>query len=221
MKKIGEATHDIVANNPLLHFGFYHRLLNLSQTARFIQPLVEARTKKSVRASAVLMNLSRLQAKLVAPERFDDLVIDKISIHSGLCSLTVFKTSRVNEELNRLFTLIRRRGGFITVTESVDEVTAILEDRDFAEATNILSETPRYIYRDIASVGIRLSDENIVTPGVIYRLLQQVSLQGINVMEVASTATEFIIYVNEADVRLAFDSIYHRFSKRTGGTSDI
>ncbi|MCP4606727.1 MAG: hypothetical protein GY847_40500, partial [Proteobacteria bacterium] len=53
------------------------------------------------------------------------------------------------------------------------------------------------------------------------QLIQQVALQNINVIEVASTATEFNVYVRSKDVRLAFDSIYQRFSKRAGGLSDI
>lgn len=48
MIKISEAIQDIVHNNDQLRFGFHHQLFNLSQVARFIQPLVEARTQKSV-----------------------------------------------------------------------------------------------------------------------------------------------------------------------------
>ncbi|MCP4677014.1 MAG: hypothetical protein GY854_16160 [Deltaproteobacteria bacterium] len=88
-----------------------------------------------------------------------------------------------------------------------------------AKAT--LSETLRYVFRDIASVSVKFSDETIQAPGAIYQMVQQVTLQSINIIEVVSTATEFSIYVKSEDVRLAFDSIFQRFSKRAGGNSDI
>jgi aspartokinase len=192
----------------------------LSQVSRLIRPLIEARVHKPVRHSAVLMSLSRIQSKLVPTEEFKDLSIDNISIHSGLCSLTVFKTPAVHEQLNRLFSKVRGQGRFITITEGINEVTAILEDDDFLLAQGMLSETLQYVYREIASVGVKLSDEMLVKPGVIYQLLQQVALQNVNVIEVASTATEFNLYVREQDARLAFDSIYQRFAKRASRKSD-
>ena len=42
MIKISEAIERIVDGHPGLRFGFYHRLLNLSQLARFLRPSIEA-----------------------------------------------------------------------------------------------------------------------------------------------------------------------------------
>ncbi len=221
MKKISDAVHEIIDENPLLNFGFHHRLLNFSQVARFIRPLIEARTHKEVSDSAVLMSLSRMQTRLIPKERIEEIRLDKISIHSGLCSLTIFKTREVHGELNRLFAKVQQRNGFITITEGINEITAIMEDVDFDGAVGLLSEKPRHVNRNIASVGVKFSDQILANSGVLYRLLQQVALQNINVIEIASTATEFNIYVRERDVRLTFDSIYRRFSKRAGGLSDI
>jgi aspartokinase len=214
MKKISDAVLEIVAHNRLLGFGLHHRLLNLSQVARFIRPLVEARTHKEVRDSAVLMSLSRLHARLADPGTPTRLVLDDIRVHSGLCSLTVSKTSRARAELNRVFEMLREREGVITMTEGIGEITVILKDGDFETAVEMLSQAPRYVYREIASVGVEFTEEILASSGVLYQLLQQVALQNINVIEVTSTATEFNIYVRKEDARLAFDSIYRRFSER-------
>jgi len=215
MLKISTAVWEIISDHPLLYFGFHNRLLNLSQVARFIRPLVEARTKKEVRDTAVLMNLSRLQARLKdePPASGSGLLLDKISIHPGLCSFTLFKSAAAHEELNRLFTRIHEDHGFITVTEGITEITAIIEESNFSRAQGLFTEAPRCVHRNIASVGVTFSEKMLEIPGVLYQLMQQLALQNINVIEVASTATEFNIYLKEEDVRLAFDSIYHRFSK--------
>ena len=62
----------------------------------------------------------------------------------------------------------------------------------------------------------KFSKRYLQTPGLLYRILHQVTMQNINLIEVASTATEFSIFINQADVELAFDSIYRAFIRRGG-----
>jgi hypothetical protein len=221
MKKIGDAAREIVQGHPMLHFGLHHRLLNLTRVSRFILPLVEARTHKEVSESAVLMALSRLQSRLSSARALEEIVLDKLNIHTGLASLTVPMTPRSRSEADRLFAAIRAHGGFITLSEGIGEVTAIIEDDDFPLAAELLSEQLRHVHRDIASVGVKFSESAVASPGGIYQLVQQVALQDLNIIEVVSTATEFNIYLSRRDARLAFDSIYQRFSKRAGGRSEI
>ena len=66
MLKIADITRDIIANNPLLQFGLYRDLYNVTQLAREITPQVKARTKKDVKLSAIVMALSRLQKEMTA-----------------------------------------------------------------------------------------------------------------------------------------------------------
>ena len=56
-----------------------------------------------------------------------------------------------------------------------------------------------------------MSEENLAAPGVLYQLLQALALQGVNLAEVASTTTEFHVYLAENDVMLALDSLYGAF----------
>lgn len=216
MLKVSDAVHEIMEGNALLSFGLHYRLLNLSQVARFILPMVEARTRKEVRPAAVLMNLSRLQSRLSRKTKpgMPEFILDKINIHSGLCSLTLYKTRDAHKELNRIFSWIQDRGGFITLTEGVSEITVIIEMENVERMGKMLSEKPRNVHKHLASVGVKFSQKYLAVPGVLHQLLQQVSLQNINVVEVASTATEFNIYMNESDVQLAFDTIYARFGNR-------
>ena len=60
MIKISDAVREILDGSTFLQFGLHHKLINLSQLARFLHPLVEARTKKEVQRSAIHMALSRI-----------------------------------------------------------------------------------------------------------------------------------------------------------------
>ncbi|CAM3371745.1 hypothetical protein [Rhodothermus bifroesti] len=213
MRKVSEAVQAIIEANPALQFGLHHRLLNLSQVARFICPLVEARVHKSVQPSAVLMSLSRLQRRWEnqQPALQRRFRVDRINVQGGLCALTLPKQLATLRELAELFGRVQQEGGYLTLTEGVSEVTVILEQRHMALIPQVLHVIPRRVYRNLAGLGVKFQERYLETPGLLYQLLQQLALQNINVVEVASTTTEFNIYLDDRDVQLAFDSIYNRF----------
>ncbi len=220
MLKISDALRELIEENATLHFGFHHRLLNLSQTARFLRPAIEARVKKPARDSAIVMNLSRLQRELdQGPEPLPEFFVDNISVQPGLCALTIAKTPSAYGELNRLFSAIQERNGFITLTQGSGETTIIISVDSLALARRTLSEKPRYEQGGLGSVSVKFNERYLAVKGLLYMLLQQVALQNINVVEVASTATEFTIYMAEGDVELAFESIFRRFARRRRGAA--
>ena len=215
MLKISDALKELIDGNPWLSFGFHHRLLNLSRVAQFLKSAVEARTLKDVQASAILMNLSRLQNKGIGEStRVEPFFVDKIHIHSGLCSLNLAKTPVAHRKLNRFVAQIQERRGFLTITEGVGEITLIVEQEFLKLLKMDAALQPAQIHYEIGAVGVSFPDKYLKVPGLLYRLLQQVALQNINVIEVASTATEFNIFLHEKDVRLGFDAIYRAFAKR-------
>jgi aspartokinase len=215
VKKIGDAVEAIIEANPALTFGIHHRLLNLTRVSRFLRPSVEAQTRKEVSDAALLMSLSRLQRRWAKarPQKTDALVLNKVSIVSGLCSVTLLKTQTTHRELNRLFTAVQERNGFITVTEGLRETTVIVEEENFLRLRKALRSRPKIVHRNVASVGMTFSERYLSVKGVLHQLLEQVALQNINVLEVASTATEFYIYVEERDVEVAFAAIFRRFGR--------
>jgi aspartokinase len=69
------------------------------------------------------------------------------------------------------------------------------------------------VNQDIASVGVKFHEKFIEVPGLLYMILQVVTMQHINIVELASTATEVIIYIDQKDIYLAFDAILSKFGK--------
>ncbi len=216
MIKISDAIQEVVQNHDQLRFGFYHQLFNLSQVARFIQPLVEARAQKEVQVSAVLMNLSRMQKKLSQhkPSPQQHFYIDKINIHTDLCSFTMVNTGQSHRELNQMYAEIQERNGFMTITEGISEITAIVESENFGLVSKLVTAPVYLVNQEIASVGVKFHEKFIEVPGLLYMILQMVAMQNINVIELASTATEFIIYIGQEDIYRAFDAILSKFGKQ-------
>ena len=212
MLKISDAVRDIILGDPGLRTVMAQRLLNLSQVARHIRPAVEARTQKGVQVSAIAMSLSRLQAELPGLEEGAPLrLARRITVQRGLAVLTFPNTRRCLEGLLPLQAAVRRRQGYLTISEGVREVTLILEEGARTLVDEHVPERASHVSSGVASLSVSLTRENLATPGVLYRLLQPLALQGVNVAEVTSTTTEFHIYIREPDVMLALDSLYAAF----------
>ncbi|MFQ5538437.1 MAG: hypothetical protein ACE5GJ_13415 [Gemmatimonadota bacterium] len=212
MRTISDAVEDIVRGDPLLKTGLAQRLLNLSQVARYIHAAVEARTQKSVKEPSITMALSRLQAKLV-PAHVDRplRLAGRITVQRGLAVLTFPNTARAQANLPHLHQQIRSCEGYLTISEGIREVMLIVEHEHVELVRKVLGSAPSQVREGIASLAVGLTHAHLTTPGVLYRILQPLALQGINLVELASTTTEFHIYIKDEDVLLALDSLYAAF----------
>jgi hypothetical protein len=213
MIKISDSLREIIKDNQFFQFALSHRLLNLSQFARYIKPVIEARTKKPVQDSAVLMNLSRLQSDLrkTLPE-IVGLKLASINIFSDLFSMTFFKNSELHLFLNKIYFDVQNANGFITVSEGAGEITFICESRFRKMIEEKLPSKPKHFSDNLSGIGLRLFEDQLDSSGVIYYVLQQLFLQNINLVEISSTYTEFILYVKKEDTQLAFDTLFNTFS---------
>ena len=212
MIKVADSVREIVENDPALKTGLAQNLMNLSQVARHIHATVEARTQKKVQISAITMALSRLRSEL---HPFDADVglhlADRITVQRGLVVLTFLNNSSVQSGLVGLQHKVREARGYLTITEGIREITLIIEKSMLSAVDSSVPDRPIRIARDIASLSISLTDENLAAPGVLYRLLQPLALQGINLAEVTSTTKVFHLYLAEGDVLLALESLYGNF----------
>jgi hypothetical protein len=209
MLKISDALGTIVNVNDFLKAGLAHRLFNLSQLARYLKPLVEARLKKEVKESAILMNLSRMQRNLDKTHKFtDEFVVEKISVQANLFTATFAKTPSVHKQVNQYYKWIQKFEGFLSISESTKEITIITELRFLERMPEFIKDDPIFLKKSLTGIGVQFDSEYTKTPGFLYLVLQKTTLQGVNLIEVFSTYTEFMIFVDHDDTKLAFDTLY-------------
>ena len=214
MLKLSDALEEMVENNPFLQFGLQNRLLNLSQTARYLRPLIEVRAKKSVKTSTIVMALSRLQRKISENVKTRmDFVITNINIHVGLCTYTFAESREVNRELHRLHTALQKKNSYFTITQGIREIQVFFESEHIPILNTCVAERPLFKHTHLAAVSIQFGNGYSETPGFFSTVLQQLAFQGINVVEASSTFTEFVLYVHENDTKLVFDTLHGLFAK--------
>ncbi|MFT7183689.1 MAG: hypothetical protein ACI9QC_000008 [Oceanicoccus sp.] len=212
MLKISDALSTIINVNSFLKAGLSHRLFNLSQLARYLKPLVEARLQKEVKESAILMNLSRIQRDFTKTYKLtDEFLVQKISVQANLFTATFAKTPAIHKQVNDFYKWIQKYKGFISISESSKEITIIVELGFLERMPEFIKDEPIFIKKNITGIGVQFDAEYTKSPGFLYLVLQKTSLQGVNLVEVFSTYTEFMIFVDHEDTKLAFDTLYSCF----------
>ncbi len=183
--------------------------------------MVEARTAKEVAEPSLVMALSRmarsskksLSRKIPIIGRFE---VENVSVRSGLSTLTLHRSADTHRATQSIYSKLIRKDSYFTLSEGTSEITLIFER---SELTTVLSalpsgERPKLRRDNIAALGVRFHARYIEIPGLLQRILQQISLQGINIAELASTATELVVYIAETDVRRGLDTLLRAFVDR-------
>ncbi|MBT3349630.1 ACT domain-containing protein [bacterium] len=214
MLKISDAIEQIVSGNPLLEHGFSNRLFNLTQLAKYLKPLIEARTKKEITSTALLMALSRMQRESDRQLRQQKpFKFRTILIYSNLCTTTFPQTRRVHQQLSKLFDELEKQHGFFSQSENSREITLTIDNRFAPLLHEIVQEEPKYQNQNVACVEVQFSAEYFETPGLLHALIQKITLQNINLIEVSSTYTGFCFFVEKKDMKLAFETLHDSFLK--------
>ncbi len=212
MITVSSALRDLIQKNNFLEFGLSEGILNLSSTAEWLKPLIEMRTKKEVSKSSILMALSRLaiQKKKIKPglQRFP---LDGINVKSGLTELTYQNTAANRAAILHFMNKRHGQAGHITSSFGTHEITIILPSDNALSLKESIPEKPTFEKSGLTALCIEFDAHYVEAPYLLYYLIQQITLQNINVWEMTSTYTEVIFYIEERDVKLAFDTIYSQF----------
>ncbi len=212
MIRISDALRQMVHGNPLLQFALQHRLLNLRRTAAYLRPLVETKARKPVSIGALTMALSRLQiAEGKTSLQREMYRFDHIAIHTGLATFTFGKSSETHDGVQRLYAAVHEDGEYITIAEGTGQITVIVDADQAENVRKLIPQQPQYTHDRVASIGVVFGQKYLKIPGLIYIVLQQLMLLNINIIEVSSTFTELSLYVDEADLKPAFEALESLF----------
>lgn len=214
MIKISDVVRDLTQSSEIALTALSEGYLNLSAYAKLIQPEVERRTRKPVSMGSIVVALSRFAGSLKREEPLlPDVVLESLSVKSGLVEITFDKTK---ENRDRLQDLIQDKNfvaaDFFTLTHGVGELSIVVPDalRDSVLAI-YKRERPKLILGNLASLTVRFDEKYLEIPNTIYALLRHLALKRIDVVEIVSTFTELTFLLKQEDLNESFVTINKLF----------
>ena len=208
MIKISDALKEIIQSNDFLKLGLSKGLFNLTSLASFLKPKLEVMTKKTLTTSAILMGLSRSQRtfkKIAKTTQSENFKFDSISIKQDLVTATYFKSDDIHKKINTLYATNDHENKFFTITESSNEITMITDKKTFKSVNKLIKTAPKNVNENISAIGIKFNEKYNSSPGLLNHIIQTLAFQNINIVEITSTFTEFLIYIKSQDAKFALD----------------
>jgi hypothetical protein len=210
MSNIGKITEEIINRSPFLREALTEELINVSALARKIKPEIEDITKKEVKEGAIIMAIKRMSpgyyhrinlkiknfmgtlGDFLVRSDLEDFTFD----NSETLTLRQAELMRsLNDEKDAFYTYCRgvNESTIITSTSVVDRLREVFKN-----------ETLKSHTADLASITIKLPTVNTEISGIYYYILKHLAWEGINIVEVVSTANEFTVVVKSDDIDSAF-----------------
>jgi len=207
MITISEVVEQIVKSSSFLEEGISQEVINFSSLARQIRPQVEEETMKEVTDAAIMMALKRLAPKIRSHSKIKKVFKNRpdMIVRSNLVEYTVKNSESLIQKHRMLLEEMEAQRSFLVLTQGVFETT-IISSRDLKPKLDNLfqNEEIRATIDNLSAITIRLPEETVETPAVFYFIHKILVWEGINVIEVASTFSEFTIILREKDVDKAF-----------------
>src|SRR3989338_9128861 len=217
MITIPAVVEKIIKKTPFLEESLNEGIINLSALARIIKPEIEKELYKKVKNGAIIMALKRLSNQL--SNKIDIGIVFKnspdIIVRSNLIEFTLINSqSLIIKHQKLLETINSQKEYFGTITEGVFETT-IIASIELKTSIEKIYQDEKVIFRfgNLSSVTIRLSEENINTPGVYYFILKPLAWEVINIIEVVSTSHEITLILEAKNVDRAFTILKNLFNK--------
>ncbi|MDR0803042.1 aspartate kinase [Fluviicola sp.] len=210
MLSIGKITEEIIGRSPFLREAMTDDLINISSLARKIKPEIEEALGKEVKEGAIVMAIKRMSPGLY--HRLNIKITNIIGelgdflVRSNLEDFTFENTESLRLKQADLVHLVNSESDiFYTICRGVTETTVICSQSVSQRVENLLiNERLKSHTHDLASITVKLPAVNSEVYGVYYYILKHLAWEGLNIVEIVSTANEFTIIVKQDHVDKAF-----------------
>ncbi|HPG06373.1 MAG TPA: hypothetical protein P5275_22270 [Saprospiraceae bacterium] len=206
MKRLADALEEHLRRMPFIEEAMAEGLINLAALARRIQPYLEKQTGKSVRHEAILMALHRRNAspllhitksiREAIAKLGDILVRSNLEVWSFVPSGNLM--ARIRQTLD---SVLQVQPAFYAFSQGIYETSMVISEHLAGSLESLIPIGQiRSRRTNLAAITILLPPGNTEMYGLYYFLLRALAWQGINVVELVSTANEFSVVVDADEV---------------------
>lgn len=219
MVTISFVVESLLERRPFVQEALAQGLINNAALAEELIPEVEKILRRKVKFSAVNMSIRRLSEKLnkieFARPKFDEN--SDITIKTSLTEITIIRAEETKDLIKRIYNQIDvTRGDFITITQGVNEITVITNNKLESKFKKILPQALlKKRITDLSSITINLPSRAVNVIGLFYIVSKTLAWNNINIVEVVSTLTELSIIVSDSDTSEAFNIIKELISQNS------
>ncbi|MFN5418688.1 MAG: aspartate kinase [Flavobacteriia bacterium] len=211
MSSVGKVAEDIINRSPFLREAMTENLINISALARKIKPQIDEAFNEDIKEGAIIMAIKRLTPGTYhrLNLKIEGIVreIGDFLVRSGLTSFTFENSDSLSERQSEIIEILEKdkKKSFYTISKGVTETSIVTNLFEKDLILNLLrNESLKSKNENLASITVQLPTLNTEVYGVYYYILKQLAWEGLNIVDIISTANEFTIIFNQVDIDKAF-----------------
>ena len=211
MSSVGKVAEDIINRSPFLREAMTENLINISALARKIKPQIDEAFNEDIKEGAIIMAIKRLTPGTYhrLNLKIEGIVreIGDFLVRSGLTSFTFENSDSLSEKQSEIIEILEKdkKKSFYTISKGVTETSIVTNLFEKDLILNLLrNESLKSKNENLASITVQLPTLNTEVYGVYYYILKQLAWEGLNIVDIISTANEFTIIFNQVDIDKAF-----------------
>jgi len=209
MPTIAHLTRKIIEKKPFLEEALSKGIINNAALAETLIPELEKELKKKVKFSAVNLAIRRmaegLETKPVINLKFNKDT--DITAKSNIIEIVLYKNENIPTYIKKVYGIMDfSKGDFLTITQGLNEVMIITNDRHEKEIINILpAKVLKKKIKQLSTLTINIPESAVEGIGLFYIISKALTWENISVIDIVSTYTEITIIVKEEDASRSFD----------------
>jgi hypothetical protein len=206
MRTVAECTDEYIKKTPFLYDQLVAGMVNVSALARMMKPSIEAELCKPVSTGCLVMALKRHLKKNRLDSRSSPQIWSDLTVRSGLVEFAFANSPTLFSAQEKLLAIKNvMPGAFLNILQGVFETTILASQSLAAEIRTITAgQHLLAAIDDLSVISLRFGPESIHTHSVYARVLDALSWEGVNIVDVISIYTELALVFRSEDVQRAF-----------------
>jgi aspartokinase len=210
MKSTAEEIWKIIDNNTCIRTDLSKGLINSRALAKYILKEKKLDTTLDAIISAIRRYQPKEQTTISTASCSKILNKAIISTKSSLANIALIKDAEVQNLLPKIFSVVYyNRGDVLRIIQADESMKILVDEKNLSKIEKLFPEDKIIkIDKNLAEINMHLHPEAVTTPGLASIITNELSINGINIMEIISCVPELLFFVDEKDILNAHQVLY-------------
>ena len=201
-QNISTSVQKFLDNDFIIRKCLIRNILSLRALARYITKELEL---KEGNLDAVISAIRRYKkAEKEAVDVKTKRLLSKVAVKtkSNIVDIRVQKNKRSVENISRLNLIIDvEKGEIIRIIQAEQSITIIIDDKNLDKFNDIFNKKDIIsLDKNLVEVNLQFTEEAQNIKGIVALVTSSLNAEGINIVEIMSSAPELLIMVNKEDL---------------------
>ena len=202
MTQISEQVKSFLENDFIIRKCLFRNILSLRALARYIIKELELKENNMDAVISAVRRYKRTEKEAIDVKTKKLFSKAAVKTKSNIVDIRVQKNKRSLDNISRLNSIIDiEKGEIIRIIQAEQSITIIIDDKNLDKFNDIFGKNDIIsLDKNLVEVNLQFTDEAQNIKGIVALVTSSLNAEGINIVEIMSSAPELLIIVKKEDL---------------------